>query len=300
MTSLWRKFPSGNILVKNFYSKTQDGVIINNEWWGTTQVPLILTLNKSSLVVDPQQLSVTVTTNTPFVGTIGKGSITLASKQQSVRLGRLLTVGKSTRVISTKTPTISLGYTSNVGKNTLNISYKNENISVGTLAQLNKMVYNVGNKPLTLNVGFNSALYKSTMALNTKPETILASALSLMNKTSIPISNKQLVLDVMSEIPFFGNISKYTLNPTQPVLSVHLGFNTELLPSKAIGNALQLGIASGFDDTLLSSTLVLDGKKLRLINTKIIYPSEQIFTMTERSSYNIMKPRKTFYTLTDK
>ncbi len=275
MTSLWRKFPSGNKLtVKNFYSKTQDGIIVNNEWWGATQVPLTLTLNKTSLAVDPQQLSLTLTTTTPFVGTIGKGSMILVGKQQSVRLGRLLTTGKSTRAISTKTfnlstgtnltlnkvsvllstktPTISLGYTSSLGKNTLNISYKNENISVGTIAQLNKLVYTIGNRPLTTRLGFNTITGKST------------------------------------------------LNTSTHVLSVHLGFNGTTVPQAIPTTPHIFNVSGGFVGDVGLYNLLVAGKTLRVINTKLIYPSEQIFSMTERSSNFVMKPRKTFYTLTDK
>ncbi len=253
MTSLWRKFPSGNKLtVKNFYSKTQDGIIVNNEWWGATQVPLTLTLNKTSLAVDPQQLSLTLTTTTPFVGTIGKGSMILVGKQQSVRLGRLLTTGKST---------LALTY-----------------------------------KQLGLSIPFVSMIQKANLLVNTKSVNTSVGNRLLLSKSNVTTSLKN--LSISSGVGI--TVGKSTLNTSTHVLSVHLGFNGTTVPQAIPTTPHIFNVSGGFVGDVGLYNLLVAGKTLRVINTKLIYPSEQIFSMTERSSNFVMKPRKTFYTLTDK
>lgn len=261
MSSLWRNIPSGNIKVQNFYSKNADGVIVRNEFWGGN-TPVNLTINKSTITLDNIQLSLTVTSNTPFTGTIGKGSVSLTSKQLIVSGGLSLTAGKSTRVISNKQFAVAAGFGAVTNKSTLNISYKNENISVGTIAQLQKLGYNISSKSLTNLLGFRDSVNKTTLAISSKAPIVGISFLSLLGKQSLPLASKQFSVVAASELPFLGTINKTSLSLSTKALSNVISFIGGIQKAVLNVNNKTFNIANGNNLSLVKQSNTLSTKQL--------------------------------------
>lgn len=233
-------------------------------FYADANTPFTGTINKGTLAVNNKQLSVSA-------GNIlnsNKSNISLSNKQLSIRSGLVLTANKSTTTLNTKQLSNRLGLSLGVNKGNLTLNNKQESVNAGYVNVLSKLGISLQLKQLTVVAGtaipFTGTLNKSNITLNNKLLSLSVSALSTINKRTLPLSTKQLSVTSGTSIPFTGTLNKSSLSINTKQLGVVGGFNSSVNKQSLVVNGKQENVLAGYVNGVSLAHLAIQYKLLSL------------------------------------